>query len=87
MKKAERALSLFAALVLLVLAGCGTSDGSDGLQAEGKELVFAANGGVSMDPGDGYRGWACIRNGVGETLFRLTDSLEVEPFKAEDYAV
>ena len=87
MKKAERALSLFAALVLLVLAGCGTSGGSDGLQAEGKELVFAANGGVSMDPGDGYRGWACIRNGVGETLFRLTDSLEVEPFLAEDYAV
>ena len=76
---------LCAALLLLSLAGC--SGGGEGDGFAGKELVFAADGGESMDPGDGYAGWACIRNGVGETLFRLTDELEAEPFLVEDYAV
>ena len=71
---------LLTAVLLLTAAGC--SAGGARRQGE-KELVFAADGGVSMDPADGYRGWPCIRNGVGETLFRLTDALEVEPWLAE----
>lgn len=85
MKQKWMALLLAGALLTAVLAGCGAK--GPGGDAGAKELVFAANGGVSMDPGDGYRGWSCIRNGVGETLFRLSDELEAVPFLVEDYAI
>ena len=76
MKRTWTILLLTAALLLSVLAGCGGGDTAGDSGA--RELVFAADGGEGMDPGDGYQGWACIRNGVGETLFRLTDELEAE---------
>ena len=85
MKRTWTILLLAAALLLSVLAGCGGGDTAG--DAGTKELVFAADGGEGMDPGDGYQGWACIRNGVGETLFRLTDELEAEPWLVEDYAL
>ena len=73
---------IFLTLLMLTLAGCANAG-----QSDEKELVFAANGGESMDPGDNYRGWACVRNGVGETLFRLTQTLEAEPFLVEGYTI
>ena len=85
MKRTWTILLLTAALLLSVLAGCGGGDTAGDSGA--RELVFAADGGEGMDPGDGYQGWACIRNGVGETLFRLTDELEAEPWLVEDYAL
>ena len=36
-------------------------------------------------PIDAYSGWACIRYGVGETLFRYSDSMELEPWLATGY--
>ena len=84
-KKPWAALALAAALLLSALAGCGGPGPSD--SGGTKELVFAANGGEGMDPANGYQGWACIRNGVGETLFRLTDELEAEPWLVEDCAL
>ena len=30
-------------------------------------------------------GWACIRYGIGETLFHYSDSMEIEPWLAESY--
>ena len=85
MKRTWTILLLTAALLLSVLAGCGGGDTAGDSGA--RELVFAADGGEGMDPGDGYQGWACIRNGVGETLFRLTDELEAEPWLVEDYSL
>ncbi len=39
----------------------------------------------SINPHVAYAGWACIRYGVGETLFRLSDWMEVLPWLADDW--
>lgn len=45
----------------------------------------AAMGTVGMNPHDGYSGWSTLRYGVGETLFRFTESMELEPWLAAGY--
>ncbi|MDO4293301.1 MAG: ABC transporter substrate-binding protein [Eubacteriales bacterium] len=43
------------------------------------------NGEPSIDPHADSGGWACIRYGVGETLFHFSDAMEMEPWLAEGY--
>lgn len=56
-----------------------------------KALVFgdtsfnASNEEADVNPHNAYSGWACIRYGVGETLFRFNDNMELEPWVAESY--
>ena len=38
-----------------------------------------------MNPHNGYSGWACIRYGIGENLFRYSDTMELEPWLATEY--
>lgn len=38
-----------------------------------------------INPHDAYSGWACIRYGIGETLFHYNDNMEIEPWLAESY--
>ena len=38
-----------------------------------------------MNPHNDYAGWACIRYGIGETLIRYSDSMEVEPWLAKEW--
>ena len=38
---------------------------------------------INIDPADEYNGWFTIRYGVGETLFKMNDQLEPEPWLAE----
>ncbi len=89
LKKWSIAVCLTAMLAGL-LAGCGgAADPETGDTGE-KTLTFGATagtGGAPMDPANGYQGWTCIRIGVGETLFRLTDTLEAEPFLVTDYSI
>lgn len=78
------------------LAGCGAS-GTDNDQKEGQsssgEKVFyygdttfnTENDEADVNPHNGYSGWACIRYGIGETLFRYSDSMELEPWLASGY--
>lgn len=40
---------------------------------------------ADVNPHNGYAGWACIRYGVGETLFKYSDTMELEPWLAADY--
>ncbi len=53
-----------------------------------KTLVFgdttfnAENEEPSVNPHTAYAGWACIRYGVGETLFRINDNMELESWLA-----
>ncbi len=42
-------------------------------------------GDAGLNPHDNYSGWSCLRYGVGETLFRYNDNMEVEPWLATDY--
>ena len=39
----------------------------------------------NINPHETYSGWPCLRYGVGETLFRYSDSMEIEPWLAESF--
>lgn len=92
MKKRITAIILSLAMAS-VLAGCGgKQDAGDQKEASG-ESVFrygttaygVAMENAGMNPHDSYKGWSALRYGVGETLFRYNESMELEPWLAEDY--
>ena len=80
------ALCLLAAL----LAGCGQT--AEQPVSAGKTLVLGdtsfnpENEEPDITPQNAYSGWACIRYGVGETLFRYNDRMEPEPWLAADWS-
>lgn len=78
------------AMLLTLLTGCS---GGDTEQTESDKKIFhygtvaygpeMANAG--LNPHDNYSGWSAVRYGVGETLFRFTESMELEPWLATGY--
>ena len=99
MKKRVFSILLALGLAVTALAGCGgeqeAQDPAAGqvqeTSGEKKTFVFgdttfnAENGIADINPHNNSGGWACIRYGVGETLFRFTDSMELEPWLAKGY--
>lgn len=68
------------------IAGCGKSTAStEKVFYYGDTTFNAENGETDVNPHNGYSGWACIRYGVGETLFKYSDTMELEPCLAESY--
>ena len=70
----------------------GISDGgSADISAAKKTMVIgdttfnSENWIETVDPHRTYNGWACIRYGIGETLVRYTDTMELEPWLAESW--
>ena len=57
-------------------------------QGGGRHLIFGdptfneANDIVGVNPQEGYSGWACLRYGVGETLFRFDEEMRAQPWLA-----
>ena len=51
-----------------------------GTTAYGPEM-----GNVGLNPHDNYSGWSAVRYGVGETLFKFNENMELEPWLATDY--
>ena len=93
MKKRMIPIFLPAVCLALTLAG-GCAAGGDGrTEEDGSVFVFgdttfnAENEEPDINPHNAYSGWACIRYGVGETLFRYTDGMEPEPWLASGYAL
>ncbi len=88
-------LLLIPAFLAVSLSGCGGSrEAEEEQSAESEELKTfvlgdttfnAENGEPDINPHNSNSGWACIRYGVGETLFRLNDQMEIEPWLAESY--
>ncbi len=81
-----------AALLLAgVLAGCGSEKAGGESGADGRAFVFgdttfnAENEEPDVNPHNAYSGWACVRYGIGETLFRYSDAMELEPWLATGY--
>ena len=72
-----------AAVCSLFISGCGGEK-----KGEGDKIVRVA-GTVSvsttMDPAKDWEGWYIVRYGVGETLFRISGNLKVEPWLAESF--
>ncbi len=63
-----------------------------GTASEGEKVFYygdttfnAENDENDVNPHRGYSGWACIRYGIGETLFKYSDSMELEPWLATEY--
>lgn len=95
----KKTLSVLLVLMLLMgtLSACGTpakttpdpgaaapdSGDADELQ----DFVFGVYNFSKLDPADAFNGWGTIRYGVGETLFKLDDSLDVVPVLVRDYAL
>lgn len=86
------AILLAACLGTGALAGCGSGDSSKTETQTGKKtFVFGdttfnpENEEPNVNPHETYAGWACIRYGVGETLFRYSDTMEIEPWLAKSY--
>ena len=83
----EKISFIFAAGAVCVgaqLCGCAAEEEA-AQQAQGKTFVFgdttfnAENGEPDINPHRDNSGWACIRYGVGETLLRFTDEMQLEP--------
>lgn len=78
--------------VLSALAGCG-GGGRDAASRAGGEKVFTygtmaygpAMETTSTDPHNSYDGWATIRYGVGETLFKFDENMQLVPWVAEKF--
>lgn len=83
-------LLVMTSLMLGILSGCSPKPSSHS-EATPKTFVFgdiyyATKSEVpDINPHNGYSGWACTRYGVGETLFRYSDSMELEPWLASGY--
>ncbi len=84
------ALLLAAALTAGLFAGCGAKEAGPADSGK-KSLVFgdttfnASNEEADVNPHSAYAGWACIRYGIGETLFRFSDNMELDPWVARAY--
>ena len=81
---------LSAAIAIALFALCLTGCGGD-TKEEGTTFVYGTTGyGVEMNdaglnPHEDYSGWSAVRYGVGETLFKFSDSMEPEPWLATSY--
>lgn len=92
----SRKAKLIAALALsgcILISGCGGGGEkkTDAGKAGEKTFVYGTMAyGVAMenvgtDPHDTYVGWSTLRYGIGETLFRFTESMELEPWLAKNF--
>ena len=89
------AMILALTLTAATFVGCGTKaenqTGDSNVESGKKTFDFgdttfnAENEEANIDPHDTYCGWAAIRYGVGETLFKFNDNMELEPWIAESY--
>ena len=100
MKLKKLAAVLLITAMAVSFAGCGSQNNGSGSSASAsaaesttgeKTFVYGTTGyGESMgdtglNPHSTYSGWSTIRYGVGETLFKYSDSMEAEPWLAEGY--
>ena len=84
---------LFTIMNISLLTACTRKEDASDTTAEDGEKVFyygdttfnAENDESDVNPHNGYSGWACIRYGIGETLFKYTDEMEAEPWLATGY--
>lgn len=81
-------------MITALLAACGASvpKGSSAASPAGEKVFYygdttfnAENSEPDVNPHNAYSGWACIRYGIGETLFKYSDSMELEPWLADSY--
>lgn len=90
--KKMAAIVLAVTLTLSFGVACGKNSNTDAEKragsASGKSIVIgdttfnSSNEEGDVNPHKAYAGWACIRYGVGETLVKFSDTMEMEPWLA-----
>lgn len=80
------------ATAVVPLAACGNGGSNQGGESTGeKTFVYGTTGygkdmlNVGTNPHDGYTGWSTLRYGIGETLFKYDDSMQIQPWLAKSY--
>ena len=72
----------------LLFSGCGgekTTSTNEKTFTYGTMAYGVAMETTSTDPHNSYDGWATMRYGVGETLFKFNEHMELEPWLAESF--
>ncbi|MBR1419758.1 MAG: ABC transporter substrate-binding protein [Selenomonadaceae bacterium] len=74
-------------LLSIFASGCGDQNQqtSEKIFRYGTVAYGVAMENAGLDPHDSYCGWSTIRYGVGETLFRFNERMELEPWLATDF--
>lgn len=96
MKKKTAAIVLSVAVLAGLLSGCAGAKGDSrdigAGQAEGEKVFRYGTtaygvemGNTGLNPHSDYSGWSAVRYGVGETLFKFNEHMELEPWLAEGY--
>lgn len=97
MRKKTAAIFLSFTMLSGLLSGCGSSPQADKQEGTAsktqEEKVFhygttaygVEMGNVGLNPHEDYSGWSAVRYGVGETLFRFNENMELEPWLAQSY--
>lgn len=91
MKMSSKALVglLTAVMAALLLSGCGSSSRTTGTEEKvfnyGTTAYGVAMSNAGLNPHEGYSGWSTVRYGVGETLFKFNEAMELEPWLATDF--
>lgn len=86
-RKKLTVLGLLVCFLAKITCGAASVSADDGK----KTLVFGdttfntENEIIDINPLNAYSGWACIRYGVGETLFKITKDMTLEPWIAKSY--
>lgn len=92
-------MALSACLCVSMLAGCGSNNKTETSKSDSKtensetkktmvigDTTFnGSNDEKSTNPHDAYSGWACIRYGIGETLVKYSDNMEIQPWLAKEW--
>lgn len=80
---------VLALLMALSTCACGKTDNADASDEAEKEVIFGAAGGYfgasTRDPAVSWDGWYWSFMGVGETLFRLDEGYNANPWLVESY--
>ena len=77
-----------AAVMALSLAGCGGSKSDDAKASGNKVLKFGVvNFADNLEPTNHAVGWALTRYGLGETLIKFDEKMNVKPWIAESWSV
>ena len=74
----------------LLISGCGGGEQQNSSSNEKTFTYGTVAYGVAMEnagtnPHESYSGWSTIRYGIGETLFKFNEHMELEPWLAESF--
>lgn len=93
MRRSAKAMAILltVCMALCLMSGCGRTQNAEPSGEGKKTFVFGdttfnpENEEPDVNPHNTYSGWACIRYGIGETLFHYSDAMEIEPWLAKSY--